>query len=126
MLKPMVKLTHGAIFNHPGNQADHHMQQYQLYWIAEAIAYALPKVKKLELPDAFWPDMPIIDHLLLQKLHHFALGPILENEGTLEGTYGVLKNIFGGDDGECGFQEGQLGYKDGLFNNKELVLINGN
>jgi hypothetical protein len=42
----------------------------------------------------------------------------------LEGTYNVLKNIFGGDNGEYGFQEGQLGYKDGSFNNKELVLIN--
>ena len=69
--------------------------------------------------------MPTIDRLLPQKLRHFALGPILENEGTLEGTYGVLRNIFGGDDGECGFQEGQLGYKDGSFDNGELILING-
>jgi len=70
--------------------------------------------------------MPTVDHLLLWKLHHFALGPILENEGTLEGTYGVLKNIFGGNDSDCGFQEGQLGYKKGSFNKKELVLINNN
>jgi hypothetical protein len=69
--------------------------------------------------------MPIIDRLLLWKLCHFALGPILENEGTLEGIYGVFRNIFSGDNGECGFQEGQLGYKDGSFNNSKLVLING-
>jgi len=65
MLKPTVKLTCGAIFNHPGNQANHYTQQCQLYWIAEAIAYALPKAKKLELPNAFWPNMPTIDCLPL-------------------------------------------------------------
>ena len=69
--------------------------------------------------------MPIIDCLLLQKLCHFALSPILENKGTLEGIYGVLRNIFSGDNSECGFQEGQLGYKNGSFNNNKLVLING-
>jgi len=47
--------------------------------------------------------MPTIDRLLLRKLHHFILNPILENKGTLEGTYSVFKNIFGGDDGEYRF-----------------------
>jgi hypothetical protein len=47
--------------------------------------------------------MPIIDRLLLQKLYYFILGPILENKGTLEGIYGVLRNIFGGDNSKCGF-----------------------
>jgi len=70
--------------------------------------------------------MPIVDCLPPQKLHHFALGPILENEGTLKGTYSVLKNIFGGDNNKCSFKEGQLGYKNGSFNNNKLVLINGN
>ena len=70
--------------------------------------------------------MSTIDYFPLQKLYHFALGLILENKGTLKGTYGVLKNIFSGDNGEYSFQKGQLGYKDGSFNNKELVLINSN
>ena len=39
--------------------------------------------------------MPIIDCLLPRKLCHFALGPILENKGTLEGIYSVFRNIFG-------------------------------
>jgi len=47
--------------------------------------------------------MPIIDYLLLRKLRHFILGLILKNKGTLEGTYSVLRNIFSGDNGECGF-----------------------
>ena len=87
--------------------------------------YILPKVKELELSDLFWPNIPLVDRLPPRKLQHFALSPILENKGTLEGTYGVLKNIFSSDDGKCGFQKGQLGYKESLFNNKELVLING-
>ena len=69
--------------------------------------------------------MPSVDRLPPQKLHHFTLGPILENEGTLEGIYSVLRNIFSGNNSKYNFQEGQLGYKEGLFNNKELVLING-
>ena len=50
----------------------------------------------------------------------------MENKGTLAGTYGVLKNIFSSDDRDCSFQEGQLGYKELLFNNGQIVLINGN
>ena len=73
----------------------------------------------------FWPSLPIVDCLPLQKLYYFTLGLILENKGTIKGTYSVLKNIFSGDNDECGFEEGQLGYKDGLFNNSKLVLING-
>ena len=62
--------------------------------------------------------MPTIDRLPVQKLHHFALGPILKNKGTVEGTYGVLRNIFSGNNNKGGFQEGQLKYKDNLFTNK--------
>jgi len=85
--------------------------------------YALLEVKKLDLPDNLWPSMPTADYLPIQRLHHFTLGPILENKGTIKGTYSVLRNIFGGNNGEGGFQEGQLGYKNGLFTD-ELVLIN--
>ena len=49
----------------------------------------------------------------------------MENKGTLIGTYSVLKNIFGGDNRDYGFQEGQLSYKELLFNNGQIVLING-
>ena len=44
-----------------------------------------------------------VDYLKLYKFFYYALGPILKNEGILEGTYGVLKNIFGGNNGECKF-----------------------
>ena len=44
-----------------------------------------------------------LDHLKPQKSSYYVLGPIIENEGTLAGTYGVLKNIFGGDDRDYSF-----------------------
>ena len=69
MLKPTVKLARSAIFNHPGNQVDHYTEQCWQHWIAEAIAYALPDVKELELSNSFWPDMPSVDRLLPRKLH---------------------------------------------------------
>ena len=47
--------------------------------------------------------MPKLDHLKLQKSSYYTLGPIIENKGTLAGTYGVLKNIFGGDNGDYSF-----------------------
>ena len=50
----------------------------------------------------------------------------MENEGTLAGTYSVLKNIFGGDNRDYNFQEGQFGYKKLLFNNGQIILINSN
>ena len=47
--------------------------------------------------------MPELDRLKPQKSSYYALGPIIENKGTLVGIYGVLKNIFSGDNGDCGF-----------------------
>ena len=44
-----------------------------------------------------------VDHLKLCKFFYYILGPILENEGILKGTYSVLKNIFGGNNKKCGF-----------------------
>ena len=65
MLKPIVRLICSAIFNYPGNQADGYIKQCQLYWIAEAITYTIPKVKELNITTDFWPSMPITDYLFL-------------------------------------------------------------
>ena len=51
----------------------------------------------------FWYYMPKIDCLKLYKFSYYILGPILKNEGTLKGTYGILKNIFGGNNREYRF-----------------------
>ena len=66
-----------------------------------------------------------VDRLKPYKFPYYVLGLILENEGTLEGTYSILKNIFSSNNREYRFQEGQLGYKESSFNNSELILING-
>jgi len=65
MLKPAVKLTQNAIFNHPVNKGDSYMLQCQLHWIAEAIVYVFLKAKELDLLDNFWPSMPMVDCLPL-------------------------------------------------------------
>ena len=61
----MEQLTCSVIFNYPSNQADSYIEQCQLYWIAKAIAYIIPKIKELNIAVDFWPSMPIIDCLLL-------------------------------------------------------------
>ena len=63
MLKPKVKLTRHAIFAHPINKNDKIMTQRQLYWIVEAIIYALLEVKKLDLLSNLWLNMFMVDHL---------------------------------------------------------------
>ena len=66
-----------------------------------------------------------VDYLKLYKFSYYTLGPIFKNKGTLKGTYSVLKNIFGGNNGKYKFWKGQLSYKKLLFNNGKLILING-
>ena len=47
--------------------------------------------------DSFWYYMLKVDYLKPYKFSYYILGLIFENKGTLEGTYSVLKNIFGGN-----------------------------
>ena len=49
----------------------------------------------------------------------------MENKGMLVGTYSVLKNIFSSNNKDYGFQKGQLSYKELLFNNSQIIFING-
>ena len=44
-----------------------------------------------------------VDRLKLYKFFYYILGPIFKNKGMLKGTYGVLKNIFSGNNGEYRF-----------------------
>jgi hypothetical protein len=43
---------------------------------------------------ADWPDLPSVERLPPRKTPHYGLGPILENEGTISGTYNVIDTIF--------------------------------
>ena len=47
--------------------------------------------------------MPELDRLKPQKSSYYALGPIIENKGTLAGIYSILKNIFGGNNRDYSF-----------------------
>ena len=44
-----------------------------------------------------------VDYLKPHKFPYYILGLILKNKSTLKGTYGILKNIFGGDNREYRF-----------------------
>ena len=79
-----------------GNVDDEIHHQTQRYWIAEAIRYthraAIHDVFTDELVE--WPQFPRIECLSPRKTKHYSLGPILANEGTVDGTYEVIDNIF--------------------------------
>jgi hypothetical protein len=127
MLHQDVPLTRSAILDHPGNIDDNVSEQCQIHWIAETIAYCYPAIKELFEQEcrqdlAPWPNMPVVDCLKTRKVARYALGPILENEGTLEGTYGVINNIFGKNTEEEGHEKGQLGYGPDIFDDGWLVL----
>lgn len=75
------------------------MFQRQKYWIAEAIQYvygtAIDAIfQKNNDPQHRYPEFLVIDQLPPQQTVHHDLGPILQNEGTIKGTYGVIHDIF--------------------------------
>jgi hypothetical protein len=96
MFHPHIALDESDISLAPGNLDDEILHQTQRYWIAEAIRYthhdAIHDVFTEELVD--WPKFPHIDCLLPRKTNHYNLGPILENEGTIDGTYKVIDKVF--------------------------------
>lgn len=107
MLHPRVPLDPCDILQAAGNEDDTILHACQRHWIAEAIRYThRTAVEKLfsddstateepgNLPD--WPELPTIERLSPRKTPHYALSPILENEGTIAGTYNVIDAIFTG------------------------------
>lgn len=128
MYNRSVQLTMGHLHK---NQLDKDVKkQCQRYWIAESFAYSYPRVRKLfaDVEDGdplSWPDMPAVDRLPSKRYTHLAFGPILENEGTQEGTYNVVDNIFGNYNNRNEFCKGQLGLDADCFGDGSLYLING-
>ena len=109
MLRPEVALDPCDIYLAAGNQDDDVLHNCQRYWIAEAIRYTHREAveelfaehnttitgqirKGVTLTD--WPELPSINRLPPRKTPHYGLGPILENEGTISGTYSVIDTIF--------------------------------
>lgn len=118
MFHPEFTLTPHDIYMAPGNQDDEILHQCQRHWIAEAIrythkeaveklftakSYAKPGQMKLRPHLIDWPEFPAVKRLPAQKTVHYSLGPMLYNEGTADGTYKVIEDVFLeqlGDDGD--------------------------
>ena len=41
-----------------------------------------------------WSELSSIKCLSLRKMSHYGLGPILENEGTIDDTYRIINLVF--------------------------------
>lgn len=109
MLRSEVALDPCDIYLATGNQDDEILHGCQQYWIAEAIRYTHREAveelftdrnptttgqtrKWVVLTD--WPELPSVERLPPRKTPHYGLGPILENEGTISGTYSVIDKVF--------------------------------
>jgi hypothetical protein len=109
MLHSNVALDSCDITLAAGNREDEILHGCQRYWIAEAIRYT----HRLAIEELFsdqdstatghmrqrviltdWPELPSIERLPPRKTPHYGLGPILENEGTISGTYSVIDTVF--------------------------------
>ncbi len=130
MLHPEVALDPCDITLATGNQDDEILHTCQRYWIAEAIRYT----HRAAVEDLFsdndpattgkmrqrvlltgWPELPTVERLPPRKTPHYSLGPILENEGTISGTYSVIDAVF----------TEQLGYDPEKDFNRQLHLVYG-
>jgi hypothetical protein len=97
MLHREVPLTKEEPLFAPGaSEYDEVSAKIDTYFIAEAIRAAHPESVNhiFRKSDISFPSMPAIELLEPRKTDSKTLGPILFNEGTLDGTYDVLDNIY--------------------------------
>lgn len=97
MWKPSRRLQTKDIAKAPGNKSSEPtILERQRYWIAEAIQHAHPELIDEIFKDHTdeWPRFPTVERLSPEKSVHHGLGPILANEGTIDGTYDVINEIF--------------------------------
>jgi hypothetical protein len=97
MLHREVPLTIEDLLYSPGAALyDETAAEIDTYFIAEAIRTAYPKsVQSIFVKsDNPFPAMPTVEMLELRKTDSKTLGPILFNEGTLDGSYEVVESIY--------------------------------
>jgi hypothetical protein len=106
MFHPEVRLDPDDVHLAPGNPIDDISQACQRFWIAEAISYIHQDAVKsifdtdkslTSTADSLsftYPKFPPVELLAPRRTPHFGLGPILEIEGTIEGTYEVIDKVF--------------------------------
>lgn len=100
MLNTTVPLHQHDVYNAAGNQGDEITMQCWRFWVAEAIRYThrqavdtLFNTQRAHSAPSY-PEFPSVERLKPRKTPNFELGPILENEGTISGTYQVIDKIF--------------------------------
>lgn len=97
MINRTFKLDTNLHIHHaPANSlVDPISQQCQISFIIQCIRSVHPKALGSLTPEkAKQIEFPIIDRLNRGKTTHYGLGPLMENEGTIEGTYQVINQIF--------------------------------
>jgi hypothetical protein len=101
MFHPETLLTVDDVYLAPGNDAKDINQECQRFWIAEAIRYihrdaveSIFSTSQSSTESVTYPKFPSVERLAPRKTPHFGLTPILENEGTIQGTYEVINKIF--------------------------------
>lgn len=130
MFRPEIPLTVDDVYLAAGNDTKDINQDCQRFWIAEAIRYihreavesifatnqsSTSKISTDGSPPLRYPEFPLVERLTPRKTPHFGLGPILENEGTIQGTYQVIDKIF----------TGQLRLDPAVNFNSHLYLVYG-
>lgn len=117
MFRPYVTLTEDDVLLAEGLKDDKTLHDLQRYWIFEAIRYCHRDAVDFLFAEnpSCRPTFPTIERLEPQTTTHRSLGPILENEGTLDGTLAVLNEVL--------FKH--LNLKEGSDFNDLLYLIYG-
>lgn len=120
MLDQRVLLSEEHIFQAPINDQTNGVYiACQQYWIAEAIRYvhreAVKSVFHVSGKQELYPQFPAEERLQHRRTPHVGLGPLMENEGTIQGTYRVIEKVF---------QE-QLGLQEASDFEQRLMLVYG-
>lgn len=97
MLDLSVPLTSEDIFNMASNNEDDINTKINNILIAQAIQATFPTetdifIEYCHAPHLF--SLPVLSPLPHEKMKHYTLGPILSDEGTINGHYKVLNSIF--------------------------------
>ncbi|RSL41974.1 hypothetical protein CEP54_015647 [Fusarium duplospermum] len=120
MLNREVPLVIEDLLYSPGAALyDETAAEIDTYFIAEAIRTAYPKSVKsiFAKSDNPFPAMPTVELLELRRTDSKTLGPILFNEGTLDGSYEVVESIY-----KHQFQLDDTEFDNRLFLTKDWLI----
>ena len=91
----MKPLQLNNIFRSPGFIRDELIVKISYYLIANVIkGVYLYRVERVFTKSDLFPQMPSIHYINTRKTKFWQFSTIIEDEGTIQGIYGVYKNIF--------------------------------